>query len=89
MTEALPGRTMLTRSIERVAVPIPGLSQTEERIVLLVAQGRSRREIAAVVGLDARTVDWHLAQADRKLERAGALLDRVRARRQREKGAGE
>jgi DNA-binding CsgD family transcriptional regulator len=59
-------------------VPVPELSQTEERIVLLVAQGRSRQEIAAVVGLDVRTIDWHLARANRKLEKASALLDRVR-----------
>ena len=63
-------------------MPVPELSQTEERIVLLVAQGRSRQEIAAVVGLDIRTVDWHLAQADRKLEKASGLLDRVRGREQ-------
>ena len=63
-------------------MPVPELSQTEERIVLLVSQGRSRREIAAVVGLDIRTVDWHLAQANRKLEKASALLARVRARDQ-------
>jgi DNA-binding CsgD family transcriptional regulator len=63
-------------------VPVPELSQTEERIVLLVAQGQSRREIAAVVGLDIRTVDWHLAQANGKLEKASALLDRVRGREQ-------
>lgn len=63
-------------------MPVPELSQIEERIVLLVAQGRSRREIAAVVGLDARSVDWHLAQANRKLEKASALLDRVRGREQ-------
>jgi DNA-binding NarL/FixJ family response regulator len=61
-------------------VPIPELSQTEKRIVLLVAQGRSRPEIAAVVGLDIRTVDWHLAQGNRKLEKAAALLDRVRGK---------
>jgi DNA-binding CsgD family transcriptional regulator len=61
-------------------VPVPELSQTEERIVLLVAQGRSREEIAAVVGLDVRTVDWHLGQANRKLEKASALLDRVRGK---------
>lgn len=63
-------------------MPVPELSQTEERIVLLVAQGRSRREIAAVVGLDTRTVDWHLAQANLKLEKASALLDQVRGREQ-------
>jgi len=66
-------------------VPVPELSQTEERIVLLVAQERSRREIAAIVGLDTRTVDWHLAQANRKLEKASALLDRVIGREQRGK----
>ena len=63
-------------------MPVPELSQTEERIVLLVAQGRSRDEIAALVGLDVRTVDWHLAHANRKLEKASALLDRVRGREQ-------
>jgi DNA-binding CsgD family transcriptional regulator len=63
---------------ERDVVPVPELSETEERIVLLVAQGKSRREVAAVVGLDLRTVDWHLAQANRKLVKTSALLDRVR-----------
>ena len=58
-------------------MPVPELSQTEERIVLLVAQGRSRQEVAVLVGLDVRPVDWHLAQANRKLEKASALLDRV------------
>jgi DNA-binding CsgD family transcriptional regulator len=66
-------------------VPVPELSQTEERIVLLVARGRSRREIAAVVGLDVRTVDWHLVQANRKLEKASALLDRVQGNQQERK----
>ena len=63
-------------------MPVPVLSPIEERIVLLLAQGQSKSEIAATVGLDARTVDWHLAQADRKLERASALLERVRGRPQ-------
>ena len=68
-------------------MPVPELSPNEERIVLLVAHGQSRREIAAVIGLDLRTVDWHLAQAKRKLEKASALLDRVRGSDQSEKGA--
>jgi DNA-binding CsgD family transcriptional regulator len=63
-------------------VPVPELSPLEERVVLLLAQGRSRSEIAAVVGLDPRTVDWHLTQASQKLEKASALLERVRAREQ-------
>lgn len=60
-------------------MPVPELSRIEERIVLLAAQGRSGPEIAAVVGLDTRTVDWHLTQANRKLAKASALLEQVRA----------
>jgi DNA-binding CsgD family transcriptional regulator len=59
-------------------VPVPELSPTEERIVLLLAQGCSKSEIAAAVGLDARAVQWHLTRANRKLEMASALLERVR-----------
>jgi DNA-binding CsgD family transcriptional regulator len=64
-------------------VPVPELSPIEERIVVLRAQGRSRREIAAAVGLDVRTVDWHLTQADRKLAKASALLEQVRRKERR------
>jgi len=67
-------------------VPVPELSQTEERVVLLAAQGRSGREIAAAVGVDERTVDWHLAQANRKLAKASALLERVRTREHEQSG---
>ena len=56
---------------------IPELTVTEERIVLLVARGNSTREIAADLGVSARTVDWHLARARLKLERAASLHDRV------------
>ena len=40
------------RPSERSVLPVPELSSIEERIVLLVAQGRSSREIAAIAGLD-------------------------------------
>ena len=63
-------------------MPVPELSPVEEQVVLLAAQGRSRSEIAVVVGLEPRTVDWHLTQANRKLEKASALLDRVREQEQ-------
>jgi DNA-binding CsgD family transcriptional regulator len=63
-------------------VPIPELSLTEERIVLLLAEGRSKREIAEAVGLDERTVGWHLERASRKLEQASALHIRVREEKQ-------
>ena len=59
-------------------MPVPELSHTEEQIVLLAARGRSRQEIATALGLDLRTVDWHLEQANRKLEKASALLEHVR-----------
>jgi DNA-binding CsgD family transcriptional regulator len=63
-------------------VPVPELSLTEERLVLLLAKGRTTREIAAEVGLDEQTVDWHLARAGRKLEQASALHKRVQDRKQ-------
>ena len=59
-------------------MPVPELSLTEERIVLLLADGRSKSEIAETVGLDERTVGWHLERAGRKLEQASALHKRVR-----------
>jgi DNA-binding CsgD family transcriptional regulator len=58
-------------------VPVPELSPTEERIVLLLAEGRTASEIAAGVGLDERTVEWHLVRAARKLETATSLRKQV------------
>jgi FixJ family two-component response regulator len=59
-------------------LPVPELSTIEEHVVLLVARGASNRAIADELGVSVRTVDWHLARARRKLERAAALHDRVR-----------
>ena len=56
---------------------VPELSPTEERIVLLLAAGLSAGEIADGVGLDERTVAWHLVRAERKLETASALRQHV------------
>jgi DNA-binding NarL/FixJ family response regulator len=58
-------------------VSIPELSPIEERIVLRVAEGESVEAIAAEVGVAARTIEWHLARARRKLERTTTLHDRV------------
>jgi DNA-binding CsgD family transcriptional regulator len=70
-------------------VPVPELSPTEERIVLLLATGLTASEVAAGVGLDERTVTWHLVRAARKLETASVLrqhvLRAVRSDRSREK----
>ena len=56
---------------------VPELTPIEERIVLLVAGGRSVEAIAADLGVRARTIDWHLVRARRKLERATKLHERV------------
>ena len=56
---------------------VPELSAVEQQIVLLVAQGRSRRAIGAELGLSLKTVDWQLARGRRKLERAATLHDRM------------
>lgn len=56
---------------------VPELSPTEERIVLLLAGGRSADEIAAELGLDERTVEWHLLRATRKLGTASTLHTQV------------
>lgn len=63
-------------------MPVPELSLTEEQVVRLAAEGRSKSEIAEAVGLDERTVGWHLERAERKLEQTSALHKRVRARKQ-------
>jgi DNA-binding CsgD family transcriptional regulator len=58
-------------------VAVPDLSLTEERIVLLLAAGRSMREIATALALDERTVSWHVARAARKLEQLSTLHRRL------------
>ena len=58
-------------------MPVPELSPTEERIVLLLAAGQTAGEIAAGVGLDERSVEWHLVRAARKLETATSLRQQV------------
>lgn len=56
---------------------IPQLSAIEQQIVLLVAHGRSRRDIADELGLSLKTVDWHIARGRRKLERAATLHEQM------------
>jgi DNA-binding CsgD family transcriptional regulator len=56
---------------------VPELSAVEQQIVLLVAQGQSRRAIADELGLSLKTVDWHVARGRRKLERAATLHYRM------------
>jgi DNA-binding CsgD family transcriptional regulator len=58
-------------------VPVPELSPTEERVVLLLAAGLTASQIAVDVGLDERTVDWHLVRAARKLDATSSLHQHV------------
>jgi DNA-binding CsgD family transcriptional regulator len=43
------------------------LTPIERQVAELVAAGRTEAETAAELGLNARTVEWHLARAARKL----------------------
>ena len=56
---------------------VPDLSLTEKHVVLCVAAGQSTSEIAADLGIDEKTVDWHIARARRKLEQVSALHRRL------------
>ena len=68
---------------------VPDLSAVEQEIVLLVAQGRSRRAIADELRLSLKTVDWHIARGRRKLEWAATLHDRMQRQADRnEEGGG-
>ena len=44
-----------------------GLTPVEQRVVALVAEGRSNKEVAAALFLSARTVEGHLSRAYGKL----------------------
>lgn len=75
-------RAELGRIGGRHAAAPGSLSATEEAIAKLVAAGRTNREVAAVLHLSARTVEWNLSKLYRKLgvrsrtELAGALGSR-------------
>ena len=56
---------------------VPELSSIEGQIVLRIAGGETTSEIADGLRLSLKTVEWHLARARNKLDRAAALLDRV------------
>jgi DNA-binding CsgD family transcriptional regulator len=43
------------------------LTETERRIVVLVAAGRSNAEVARELALSTKTVEWNLSKAYRKL----------------------
>ena len=68
---------IVAESTEGASLSVPALSPIEQRIVLLVAGGRTNRMIADDLGVSARTVEWHLARACRKLEQTTTLHEQV------------
>jgi DNA-binding NarL/FixJ family response regulator len=60
-------------------VRVPELSSIEEQIVYRIAAGETASAIAVGLSLSLKTVEWHLARARNKLDRAAMLLDRVEA----------
>ncbi len=63
---ALQGRTFITPDLaaevlrkEKVADPLAALTPRQREIVQLLAEGKSAKEIAAALGLSARTVEFH------------------------------
>ncbi len=61
------GRDSLPTRSGGAAVHVRTLTQMEQRVALLVVVGRTNAEVAAELGLSAKTVEWHLSRAFRKL----------------------
>ena len=60
-------RSELARIGGRSAVAGDELSETEQRIADLVAQGRTNKEVAAALSLSPKTVEWNLSKVYAKL----------------------
>ena len=58
-------------------MPVPDLSSIEQQIVFRIAGGETPGAIAGGLRLSLKTVEWHLARARTKLDRAATLLERV------------
>ncbi len=63
--------TRATRELEQISGRAPSheqLTPTEQRVVELVAEGRTNRDVAAVMFVSPRTVEFHLRNVFRKLD---------------------
>lgn len=47
--------------------PTPELTSREHEVLVLLAQGNSNKEVAGVLGISVRTVEWHRSQLMHKL----------------------
>jgi len=62
------------------------LSPRQREILDLVAEGRTSKEIAVILGISESTVNWHLANAFERLgasSRAEAVAITMRSKRER------
>jgi DNA-binding NarL/FixJ family response regulator len=64
--EALQGRTYFTpaiaselKSAKRPGEPAPGLSPRQREVLQLLAEGKSTKEVAALLNISARTAEFH------------------------------
>jgi DNA-binding NarL/FixJ family response regulator len=64
--EALQGRTYFTPAIaselkgaKRPGEPAPGLSPRQREVLQLLAEGKSNKEVAALLNISARTAEFH------------------------------
>jgi DNA-binding NarL/FixJ family response regulator len=77
--EALGGRRYITATIDRAAVdaqiqrdlssrdPFPGVPPRQREVVRMVAEGRSTKQIAEILAISARTVEFHRYRAMKSL----------------------
>jgi DNA-binding NarL/FixJ family response regulator len=66
-------RSFLDRAAHGAALPERAITEREEEILKLIAEGHSSREIAAMLFISVKTVDRHRANLLAKLE----LKDRL------------
>lgn len=75
-------RTLIDAYLTKVDVPTDPLSLREREVLQLIAEGKSTKEIATVLGLSVKTAETHRARIMRKLEiRETAGLVRYAIRR--------
>ncbi len=65
-------------AVTSASAPLPDLTPQELHISLLVAEGKTNKEIAAAMFLSAKTVEYHLSNTYRKLDiHSRAALTRI------------
>ncbi len=71
MTPALLNRRMRAQDLERAKPELRDLTPSEHRILCMVAEGKSSKEIAAELHIHYRTVETHRASICYKLDLSG------------------